>query len=315
MKKFVYSIVIVVCLLSLSTVVLGNNANYIYAEVTIKKYGPLEADFLTVEEIDEISKFPEIEDREDFMRTFLFNKDFRYGGNLYNMNGVEIIGASKSDFIYLNSGVLKIIHGRTFTKEEIENKEYEVTPVLLSKDLASSNNLGLGSRFTLQNIVPHIPFGPYVNEIDEANLLCVENIINQVDYTFQVIGIFTAPLINESEKNIVQKHGRIPPTYCSNSELLKHLNSSILVPENFAKSAWFFILDNTYKYAESIYSHEDWWERAEECYERYLQKEELFYNPIFILNSECDIDNFKEKANKILDPNYEISISEIHKQS
>ena len=55
-------------------------------------------------------------------------------------------GVSSPEFIEVRDGLIDLIDGRTFTEEELTNRP-EVTPVIISAELAYVNNLSVGSTF------------------------------------------------------------------------------------------------------------------------------------------------------------------------
>jgi len=101
-------------------------------------------------------------------------------------------GVSSPEFIEARQGLIELVDGRTFTEEELVNRT-EVTPVIISSELARLNDLEVGSTFDSRLViwdqgadegVPHDGTQTY----EERGFTAT------VDETFpmEVIGIFEA---------------------------------------------------------------------------------------------------------------------------
>lgn len=84
----------------------------------------------------------------------------------------------------IRDGSIRLVEGRTFTQEEMNSQSY-VT--LISKDLAEKNNLTVGSKVTLENLVFH---PPTESNATNEKYFSYENVFAKQTMDFTVIGLY-----------------------------------------------------------------------------------------------------------------------------
>ena len=94
----------------------------------------------------------------------------------------EVKGVSQSDFAALNSNIIQISSGSTFTTEQLVNG---IPVALISQEVADINDLEVGSLITLENLT--ISTGA---NISFENWFDDDNIIDNQVIEFEVIGIY-----------------------------------------------------------------------------------------------------------------------------
>ena len=133
----------------------------------------------------------------------------RYWGDQFNWAGDQrgmpesftLRGTSNSQMVQFESGVLNMVDGRQFNANELLPAT-DQSAVLVSREFAQHNNLGLGSTFNMGEFVI-IPYeddwgGINTNAWDTHHFLD-ENMFGVAELTFTVIGIFEVPEGEEDE--------------------------------------------------------------------------------------------------------------------
>jgi len=148
---------------------------------------------LTMEMVQEISDLPYVADTEHTLNTIFPEiqrarpHDMSMQWMWFPSDDFNVKGVNRSDFSDLELGLLDLVYGRTFTEEEIETADMQV-PALISIDLASENQLSIGSTFTLVQTI-------YQHHIDMSNgYVWTPNTVAEVVYQqireVEVVGIF-----------------------------------------------------------------------------------------------------------------------------
>lgn len=102
-----------------------------------------------------------------------------------NENYFTIMGTSKTEPLSLKQQGLKILSGRPFTEQELKEKSYVA---MISDELAELNGLQVGSKLPLSETI-------YNYDSNDTN-----EIVAELDYPFEVIGIYQAPKAAGSAK-------------------------------------------------------------------------------------------------------------------
>jgi len=98
-------------------------------------------------------------------------------------NWFTLLGVSRPEIIYIEQGLFELVAGRTFEESEM-GEVLDVIPIVLSHPWASTNNLSVGSTFT----VDHLIGNHFEHHGPEA--FHVDNLAFKETYTFEVIGLF-----------------------------------------------------------------------------------------------------------------------------
>lgn len=260
---------------------------------------------LTFEKIEALRSLSEVKHIEHLISVNLFSNTLKLPVTInqdeykamHGLTEITTTGISIPEFIYLNENVIELKRGRTFFNNELASNSFERVPVILSSELADLNQLDVGSTFKLSNSVYFITLD-YKN-LNSPNIYKNNNIVDEIEYEFEVIGVFNL----NSTKGLNFIHNE----FCSNC-LLNHL----FIPENFSKEAWQFQLKTEFNNYSSLYSHEPWWQKIAERYELMFDKNKMFNQPIFFLDSNADVEAFIEKANSILNPHYQIEMLQMN---
>jgi len=142
--------------------------------------------YVSIEKIEEMGSFSEVS-AYNYTATFIFFSDTLKNVEKINYadeNGnfaINVTGTRLAQILDLEQGNGKLISGRTFSQEEIDNG-YPV--IVITEQFAEANNLSLGSNFEMKNIVSDFIDG-------ESNVL-EDKIVN-----FEVIGIYRPKLLTE----------------------------------------------------------------------------------------------------------------------
>jgi len=96
----------------------------------------------------------------------------------------DLKGVQSAEVIDVNEGIIEITSGRMFSAEEVAHLNYLA---VISENLANLNNLHVGSRFTLADVI-------WDDDAWNYDSFSEEHIFAQRSYDFEVIGIFN-PLV------------------------------------------------------------------------------------------------------------------------
>ncbi len=168
----------------------------------------------------------------------------------------------------------KLVDGRVFTEEEVENGS---SVAIISNKLAEINNLSVGDTFTLENAVYD-----YDEETDEEELIVSRDVV------LEVIGLFESQAIKEDTKTDSD----------SNNDMMDWMDmdyqNTIYVPNEIVAS-------------EEKYNWEEYLKVADEEFVKEMEGEEFeYYQPLFVLNSPEDIEAFEEEVNPLLPEFYTV---------
>lgn len=199
--------------------------------------------------------------------------DVNYGMGEYQY--ISCIGGQDPEVFDIRSNKIKLAAGRVFTPEEMENLSYVA---LVSKEFAEINNLSVGSKVTLDNIIFK---SPGEGEFREEDYYSDANIAGKQSYDFEVIGIFelvpTQTQQNDQEKQQQQ---------WNDMEKLNTIYTSNVVTESASK----FQMDT--------------WAKIEPEFAQTQEAYEPYYEPLFILNDPQDLKQFREEVSALLPSEY-----------
>lgn len=107
----------------------------------------------------------------------------------------DLQGTNRQDLIQIEIGTMNLMAGRGFSEEELTTVK-NISPVIISEQLARENNLFLGSIFKLYNLI-------FMSEDDQFNFMDgigVDDIeFTQVSMEFEVVGLFDIPITSETQ--------------------------------------------------------------------------------------------------------------------
>ena len=130
----------------------------------------------------------------EFINTIYFSgRNFL---NHYNEELYTITTVSKPDFFFLNNGIIELVAGRTFTKNEMLNFNPNRIPIMISQQIAEDSNLEIGS-------ITNLGFGAFPE-----------------DYDLEIIGIFETNEISVDEYSIFNIASLIIPEIFINTTML-----------------------------------------------------------------------------------------------
>ncbi|MCL1990605.1 MAG: ABC transporter permease [Defluviitaleaceae bacterium] len=156
-------------------------------------------EFLTRDQIHQIGSLP-------YVRYYDYSISAmprHFGWNVYGVNEqletsfVMFHGVSNPEVIYIEEGLMTLREGRTFTTEEMLHESLnEIAPVLISYELATLNQLVIGSIFEMyieHFVLPvgaNIPEGGFIGLLDEEIWDHPYNNWEDKAFKFEVVGIF-----------------------------------------------------------------------------------------------------------------------------
>ena len=101
-------------------------------------------------------------------------------------------GVSTPEFIEARDGFLELVEGRTFTEDELNNPS-DVTPVIISAELARMNNLDVGSTFDSRFVIWDEGEGGTIDGMIPLDEQGFEMVVD-VHFPMVIIGLFEADL-------------------------------------------------------------------------------------------------------------------------
>jgi len=141
-----------------------------------------------------------------------------------NLERFTLRGVENPRVLDIDSGLIDLVAGRTFTEEEMLHGEHVV---LVSQPFLQANELNLGDVLTLD----HRIFGPMIGDVNMVEYLSDENLYLEEVFEFEIIGIFDRD-IDEVDDFYVWSHiGILNTVYVPN-------NLVIATFENLRK-AWY----------------------------------------------------------------------------
>jgi len=266
-------------------------------------YHHLSSDYIT-----EVGNSPYVRAYDFYLRDTLFSRDLEWAeividetrlngvrfddirgsvvGSRYwgaTMEDLPVVGVHNPDLTDIETGLISLINGRTFTDEEINSGSMRA---VVSRAFAEVNNLYIGSVITLESIVFDIVKMSQENRFIEA-WHDEEFYVHHEIFEFEIIGIF------EVEREVIYENYQ-GWAISTPLEALSHLNNRIYIPITVAEG----LIREKITAQVGLY---------DEIHALGLQggnfldvETEPEIESIFLLNSPRDLDAFTEAANEIL---------------
>ena len=112
------------------------------------------------------------------------------GGDDNARSWFSLQGTSTEQLLEISEDMITIVGGREFTAEDLTNQN-ELFPIIISRGLAETNNLSVGSIFDLDvDVVSPHPADFGVGEWDPDWSSNPENIFATENFQFEVVGLF-----------------------------------------------------------------------------------------------------------------------------
>jgi len=228
---------------------------------------------ITPEIIENIGALPQVS-RYDYnaflyleLTDYLTYFEEKHGVNNYNEFTIKGVNYKEiSDFV---EGKSKLIDGRTFNDNEIANGSYVG---LISREVADQNNLRVGDTMSLENSIFY--YGDKMKGSEFAN----PEILASQDMPIEIIGIHE-PVLDDLPHSTEETGG-----YDYNAWEREERQNTIYIPVKTA------ITEITF--------------RNEQYSKMYPNKDvRNYYEPIYLLNSSEDVEDFRNDAQSFL-PEY-----------
>jgi len=171
-------------------------------------------------------------------------------------------GVYNSSLIDVEEGTIELTSGRAFSEQEARSQSY-VT--LISEEVASINNLHIGSTFTLSNIV----WDTRRNAGMDSDFYIEDNIYVQRTHDFEVVGIFRS--LAHFDTGDAEKDGMLRDA---------HINS-IYVPNPVALEAQMHQIEHIASLHPEQFTHVE-------------LEETLWFQNVYVLNDFQSLNMFKE---------------------
>lgn len=194
-------------------------------------------------------------------------------------------GINYAPVIDFEEGKGKLIEGRIFTAEEVDNG---TSVAIISKKLAEINNLHVGDTFTLYNAV-----------YDYDDMTGEEEMFSSWDVVLEIIGLFESQSIKE-EQGDSSDLGMI------NWEDIDYQNTMYVPNEIIAN-------ENRINFEEYLKMDEEFAAMVEEEGKSFQPYE--FYTPLYVLNSPDDTEAFEEEIIPLLPEFYTVISATDHYDS
>jgi len=206
-----------------------------------------------------------------------------YSANDFNIKGVNYANSQDNTIFDIEAGLIKLIDGRVFSGEEINNASHVG---LVSKEVAELNNLRLGDVIPMKNIIYN-----HANEImyGSSSEVQAPPVFAEQDIPLEVIGIFE-PI---TTKNVAGDNSGDDFSSMQDMWTRVEQQNRIYVPSQVAIQEYQFMNE---QYSQ-LYEQE-----LEESVEEVLNS--IHYNSIYYLNSPEDIEAFRQAAELLL-PKYQ----------
>jgi len=158
---------------------------------------------LTPELVSLIGELPYVQHFDYMESTYLYSFEQRgyWGWQSENISdfegpisgGFSLLGTSRNTLIQFEIGTMNLTEGRGFTEEELLPST-ERAPIIISEQVAWTNNLRSGDLFQLYSLI-FMNHQDWVNFMDGINLGDIE--YKQISMEFEVVGLFDVPITSE----------------------------------------------------------------------------------------------------------------------
>ncbi|MCL1948763.1 MAG: ABC transporter permease [Turicibacter sp.] len=194
---------------------------------TVLESDELEEERLTRELVHEIGNLPYVSrfdytmwdgvrsyDHHPYWLEYLDNS-FWEGSDFHRF---EVLGVSRPEIIYVESGMYELSEGRLFTADEVAPDGISlIAPLLVSREFAERNGLSVNSIIELQSFVPvfQLPEGAVVPEggftgLNDEEIWSHPYFNHEsVAYSFQIVGIFEITRVLRPNDPAIQEHQQL----------------------------------------------------------------------------------------------------------
>jgi len=174
----------------------------------------------------------------------------------------------RSDFIDLNSGLISLVVGRTFSDTELIERR-DVFPILISNEFAQLNNLSEGEIFSFDHVIRG-------DRTEDGTTWGIEE-VGRLHFEFEVIGIF------EIADKIIA------------GSSWENDYSRLTLLNRFYTPTWVSVVVNE-QVDIFLYERYDWWELTESF------EGEFWIQLAIMLYDTAYMEVFEERADEILPP-------------
>ena len=200
------------------------------------------------------------------MEPYFEDENASYGGYYF-----QCIGGQDPEIFDIRANKIKLVSGRTFTDDEISSLSYVA---VVAQNFADNNNLTLGSKFTLDNIIFAKDYTGNYENYSEEDAAAIQT------YEFEVIGIFEP--VKEAGKG---DDGSIDFGYS------QEIDNTIYTTNR--------VVEGSVQFTESEYS---------KMYD-YEPSDEMYYETYYVLNDPLELEAFKAQASELLPEFYIVADS------
>ena len=201
----------------------------------------------------------------------LFDSMLPYPDDMDYPEYFSINGVQNEDIVDLKLNKIKLSEGRKFSKEEVKSVKYVA---MVSKKFAEKNDLRVGSKMKLKNVVAKID--DYFE--DNAKIGSQPSVLATQEIEFEIVGIFTVVRPAKADPNNDYIYDELENRIYSSNKVVESINNFTI---------------NEYKktnpeYAEQLATYS-------------------YLTPIFVLKNPTQLEQFKESIKKDIPEYYKIT--------
>ena len=195
---------------------------------------------------------------------------------------IRLRGVHDPNVFDIQAGLIELVDGRVFNDTEVNNL---TNVALISQNFAETNNLRVGSTFSIRNAI--IDWGRVNEDAEDGRWRdpTEEDIFADESYDMEVIGIFR-PLVNPNTGN-----------EWDDLHILQEFENRIYTSNIFAEMV-------------NRFTNEAHRELNPEWFEDMDDEDEVFYRNTFILNDPADLGAFQEAANEIIPDQFMVMVAD-----
>jgi len=211
----------------------------------------------------------------DELESFVKNEEVTAGRNHGKWNSFTLKGVQNATFLDVEEGIIALTQGRTFTADEINNLTYVA---LLSQNVAEKNSLGVGSVFTMRDIV----WDYRGQTVLESTFFEEENIYASQYHDFELIGIYSTKVEMDTGDEWMDL------------QIQENIDNRIYVPNTIVEAAQRFQV----KHMREMEPDDEFLNAGSE--------ELVWYQNVFILNDALAIEGFEKELRAIVPAFYTV---------
>jgi len=191
---------------------------------------------------------------------------------------IELRGISGMASPFLTK--VNLLEGRLLSEIECKKSLSTLHPILISEKMALEQGFKIGEVISLSAEIYFVPIGPELKNYKFPSVPKEQDLLDKVDYQFEVVGIF------ETED--------------------EYLSKALLVSETVVKDILFRYQTVECNYLWDKYSKEPWF-KEEEFIPAVKDKDKIATNPWFIIESK-NLPEFQRMADEILLPSHTVDV-------